>query len=229
MGGLSEKMPLVRMVFITGSLALAGLTIANGFFSKELILENGFLHGPAWAYWSMLVCAGITALYTARMISLVFYNQPAQLTPSHDARVAMRISLALLSIWTFTTWLLAGPFSQLLNDTLPFHDLHVNQTFEMVIEIFKSPETWLALLVILIGIGIWRFRTFLRGILNAFQPLSNFAKEGLGFDWANTQIVKGFQSIATVLRYTQTGVLSWNVAGILGGMVILIIILAWGA
>jgi NADH-quinone oxidoreductase subunit L len=229
MGGLGQKMPFVRTVFITGSLALAGLPIANGFFSKELILENGFSHGPAWAYWCMLICAGITALYTARMISLVFYNQPAHLTPSHDAPAAMRISLAILSVGTFTTWLLAGPFSQLLNDTLPFHDLHLNQTFEMVMEIFKSPETWVALLVIFIGIGIWRFRTALRALINVFQPLSNFAKEGLGFDWANAQIVRGFQSIATVIRYTQTGLLSWNVVGILGGLVILFIILAWGA
>jgi NADH-quinone oxidoreductase subunit L len=229
MGGLSEKMPFVRTVFIIGSLALAGLPIANGFFSKELILENGFAHGPGWAFWLMLIGAGITALYTARMISLVFYNKPAQMTPAHDAPSAMRVSLALLSIGTFTTWLLAGPFSKTLIETLPFHNLHLHQTFEMAIEIFTAPETWIALVVIFIGLGIWRFRTTLQSILDALRPLSNFAKEGLGFDWLNTKIIKGFQSVASVLRYTQTGILSWNVAGILGGLVILFIILAWGA
>ena len=41
MGGLGKKMPLVRNVFIIGSLALAGLPILNGFWSKELVLEAG--------------------------------------------------------------------------------------------------------------------------------------------------------------------------------------------
>jgi len=229
MGGLSEKMPFVRTVFIIGSLALAGLPIANGFFSKELILEEGFSMGPRWAYGCMLFVAGITALYTARMISLVFYNRPAHLTPTHDAPIAMRVSLALLSVGTFTTWLLAGPFSQLLVETLPFHNLHPTQTFEMALKIITTPETWLAIFVILLGIATWRFQTSLQTIINALRPVSNFARDGLGFDWVNVQIVKGFQSVATVFRYTQTGVLSWNIAGIIGGLVILFAILAWGA
>ncbi len=229
MGGLGEKMPFVRTVFIIGSLALAGLPIANGFFSKELILEDGFLHGPEWAFWCMLIGAGITALYTARMISLVFYNQPAQLKPAHDAPAAMRFSLAILSLGTFTTWTLAGPFSQILNETLPFHDLHHTQTFEMALEIFKAPQTWIALSVILVGIFTWRFHSPLKRLVEVLRPISNFIRGGLGFDWFNTQIVKGFQSLAIVFRYTQTGVLSWNVAGIMAGLVILFIILAWGA
>jgi NADH-quinone oxidoreductase subunit L len=136
MGGLSQKMPFVRTVFLIGSLALAGLPIANGFFSKELILEHGFLHGPGWAFWCMLIVAGITALYTSRMISLVFFNQPAQLKPSHDGFLAMRVSLTLLSAGTFTSWLLAGPLSQILNRTLPYHNLGDFQTLELAVETF---------------------------------------------------------------------------------------------
>jgi NADH-quinone oxidoreductase subunit L len=229
MGGLGQRMPFVRTVFIIGSLALAGLPIANGFFSKELILEDGFLHGPGWAFWCMLFGAGITALYTTRMIYLVFYNQPAQLEPTHDAPIAMRFSLATLAVGTFSTWLLAGPFSQMLKDTLPFHTIHQTRTLELTLEIFKTPQTWLALFVILVGIFTWRFHSALRGLLTGLRPISNFTRDGLGFDWVNAQIVKGIQAVATVFRYTQTGVLSWNVAGIMAGLVILFIILAWGA
>ena len=39
MGGLGRQMPLVRNVFIIGSLALAGLPLLNGFWSKELVLK----------------------------------------------------------------------------------------------------------------------------------------------------------------------------------------------
>jgi NADH-quinone oxidoreductase subunit L len=229
MGGLSKEMPFVRTVFIIGSIALAGLPIANGFFSKELILEGGYSNGPRWAFWCMLIGAGITALYTTRMISLVFYNHPAQLKPAHDAPLAMRFSLGVLSIGAFTTWLLAGPFSKILNETMPFHELNHTQNFELALEIFKTPQTWLAVFVILAGLFIWRLHPVLRTLLDVLRPLANFAKDGLGFDWVNAQIVKGFQSVATVIRYTQTGVLSWNVAGIVAGLVILFIILAWGA
>ena len=55
MGGLGRSMPFVRAVFIIGALALAGLPIANGFFSKELVLEEGLAHGPFWAYLGMVL------------------------------------------------------------------------------------------------------------------------------------------------------------------------------
>ncbi|NUN51651.1 MAG: AtpZ/AtpI family protein, partial [Planctomycetaceae bacterium] len=62
MGGLRREMPFVRTVFVIGALALAGLPFFNGFWSKELVLEDGLHDGPVWAYAGMLIAAGITAL-----------------------------------------------------------------------------------------------------------------------------------------------------------------------
>ena len=76
MGGLGKKMPFVRTVFVIGALALAGLPILNGFWSKELVLEDGLDEGPIWAYIVMLFGAGLTALYTFRMVWLVFFGKP---------------------------------------------------------------------------------------------------------------------------------------------------------
>ena len=67
MGGLGKQMPFVRIVLIIGALALAGIPILNGFWSKELILEAGYEGGPLWAWLVMLVGAGLTALYTFRL------------------------------------------------------------------------------------------------------------------------------------------------------------------
>ena len=64
MGGLGTQMPLVRIVMVIGGLALAGIPILNGFWSKELVLEAGHEGGPLWAWLVMLVGAGLTALYT---------------------------------------------------------------------------------------------------------------------------------------------------------------------
>jgi NADH-quinone oxidoreductase subunit L len=95
MGGLGKQMPFVRNVFILGALALAGLPILNGFWSKELILEVGLADGPIWAYVGMLLGAGMTAFYTLRMTWLVFFGEARD--PSlhvHGAGSAMKTSLA---------------------------------------------------------------------------------------------------------------------------------------
>ena len=60
MGGLGKHMPLVSAVMVIGSLALAGIPIVNGFWSKELVLEAGLAGGPAWT--GMVISAGLTAL-----------------------------------------------------------------------------------------------------------------------------------------------------------------------
>ena len=91
MGGLGRQMPFVRNAFIIGALALAGLPIANGFWSKELILETGLHEGPAWAYAGMLIGAGLTALYTFRMVWMVFMGEARGKGPAHDAPSAMRL------------------------------------------------------------------------------------------------------------------------------------------
>ena len=51
----------MRTVFIIGALALAGLPILNGFWSKELVLEAGLTGGPVWMLGVMIFSAGLTA------------------------------------------------------------------------------------------------------------------------------------------------------------------------
>src|SRR5512136_34260 len=119
MGGLGKQMPFVRNVFIVGALALAGLPILNGFWSKELVLEAGLKDGPTWAYVCMMVGAGLTACYTFRMVWLVFFGEARTRLHAHDATAAMRVSLALLAIGTLFSWQLAGPFGHFLEVTQP--------------------------------------------------------------------------------------------------------------
>jgi NADH-quinone oxidoreductase subunit L len=227
MGGLGSQMRFVRTTFIIGALALAGLPIANGFFSKELLLEAGLEHGPGWAYAGMLAGAGITALYTARLIWLVFFGKPGGIKPTHDALPAMRVSLSLLSVGTLTTWLLAGPFSRRLAETLPFHHLEVLTTLEMVSKVFLAPATWLAVAVVAVGVLLWLARGSLAGLTESLQPLARFADQGLGFEWLNQGTIGITQWLASTLRVTQTGQLNWNVAGIAAGLIIILAVLVW--
>jgi NADH-quinone oxidoreductase subunit L len=225
MGGLGKKMPFVRAAFVIGALGLVGLPIANGFFSKDLILEGGLTGGPFWLYGIMLFSVGLTAIYTVRMYTMVFTGDGHGRVPVHDGQPAMRVSLALLALGTLTTWLLAGPFGRMLAESLPFHSLETAGTLALVGQIFLNPATWLTLAVIAIGFGLWVER-------KTFAPLTRVLKRalssGLGFEWINDRIVNLTQSIARQFQRTQTGQLNWNVFAILGGLTVLLLVLVGG-
>jgi NADH-quinone oxidoreductase subunit L len=228
MGALGKQMPFVRNVFILGALGLAGLPIFNGFWSKELILEAGLTHGPIWAYVGMLLVAGMTAFYTLRMTWLVFFGEAREALHVHDAGPAMKVSLSLLAVGTLTTWLFAGPLSKLLQKTLPFHSIHSLNLSELAIEIFTTPAAYIALTVIALGLGIfWGFRKQAAGQAEAWLDI--VSRESFGFDWLNRQIAERTIQLGSVLQKTQTGVLSWNIVGILGALLAVLIFLVWRA
>jgi NADH-quinone oxidoreductase subunit L len=228
MGGLSKSMPFVRNTFIIGALALAGLPILNGFWSKEWILEAGLEGGPLWAYLGMLLGAGLTALYTFRMVWLVFFDPPLFPHHAHDAPSAMRVSLSLLAFGSLTSWLLAGPFGHLLAGSLPYHSLHAPATLEMIEDILLAPASWLAIAVVLTGLAFWWQRRRLGWLAGMLRAPASWAQASFGFEWINRQVVNGTQLTAQALRITQTGQLNWNVFGILIGLITVLAILASG-
>jgi NADH-quinone oxidoreductase subunit L len=83
MGGLARRLPLTFWPFLAGSVCLAGLPLTGGFFSKDAILaavwmKGGTLFGTL--YLLGLLTALLTAVYTFRMVYLVFGGP----TPSSD-------------------------------------------------------------------------------------------------------------------------------------------------
>ncbi len=227
MGGLGRQMPFVRNTFIVGGLALAGLPLVNGFWSKELILETG-ANGAPWAFVVMLIGVGLTAAYTIRVVWLVFFGEQHVAYPVHDAPMAMRIALSLLALGTLTTWLLAGPLNNLLQNTLPFHQMDTETTFELVSSILSSPVTWGALVVIALGLAAWHWRSHLTIISNRLRWVAHIAAADFGFEWLNRQMMWAAQRTAVALRRTQTGQLNWNVVGIVGGLAMVLLILMIG-
>jgi len=228
MGGLGKQMPFTRTTFLLGALGLAGLPIANGFFSKELILESGATHGPVWGYLGMLIGAGLTAYYSLRMVAMVFFGKPEEPAHGHDALPAMRFSLFVLAFCTLTTWSLAGGVGQMMEGSLPSHHLHGSGTWAIVTEVFTAPTTGFALGIIALGLAAWHWRSSLAWLIKPLRPLHTFVASGLGFEWINQQVINGIKGAAAALRKTQTGQLNFNVAGVVGGLAILLLILVWG-
>lgn len=228
MGGLGAKMPFIRNVFIIGALALAGLPIFNGFWSKELILEAGLKQGPFWAFGFMLLGAGLTAFYTIRMTWLVFFGMQGEPLHVHAIGKAVRIATGVLALGTLTTWLLAGPLSSLLAHDLHFSEGEPITTLMMTEEVLFAPGTWLALVVILAGAGFWVVLQHLLKTVSAPGWFNLLVNSSFGFEWLNYQVAKVVRKTSSALQKTQTGQMNWNILGIIGALLAVLAILAWG-
>jgi NADH-quinone oxidoreductase subunit L len=230
MGGLGRQMPVVRVVMIIGALALAGIPIVNGFWSKELVLEVGHEGGPAWAWAVMLFGAGLTALYTLRFVTMVFFGEPRGKAHVHDAGLAMKVALVPLALGTLTTWLLAGDFAHFLGSAVPeAHGEHaVQSTGALLTHIATAPATAIALAVVALGLCCWWQRERLAGAARGLAGVATMATNNFGFEAINRGVVNVTQGAAESLRSTQPGVLNWNVMAILVGLVVVLAILALG-
>ena len=229
MGGVGKKLPFVKWVFIIGALALAGIPILNGFWSKELILEGGLKDGPLWLYVLMLLVAGLTALYTVRCVWMVFFGEPRSEYHTHTTGLPMKIALAPLALAALVSWLAAGRFSVLLGEkSLPFHAIEPLPLKELFREVLSIP-TIIALVVIAVGILLWFLRGKLDGFISGLKSIRWAAENSFGFEALNDAVVKVTNSTAEMLRQTQTGLLNWNVLGIVASVIILFAILILGA
>jgi NADH-quinone oxidoreductase subunit L len=87
MGGLKKYLPVTFATMMIGTLAIAGIVPLSGFFSKDEILFQAFVHNKA--IWIVaVVTAFMTAFYMYRLMSMTFfggYRGPAWETASHAA------------------------------------------------------------------------------------------------------------------------------------------------
>ncbi len=100
MGGLRKKMPLVFYTFLAGAASLSALPLVTaGFFSKDLILSETFASpsGGTILWIAGIIGAGLTGLYTFRMVFITFYGK-AKTEPTGDKSPLMNIPLITLAI-----------------------------------------------------------------------------------------------------------------------------------
>jgi NADH-quinone oxidoreductase subunit L len=86
MGGLKRFMPYTHITFLIGSLALVGIPIFAGFWSKDSIISSALADGGVLG-WTLLVgaLAGVllTGLYTFRLYYIVFHGEPSAFVLEH--------------------------------------------------------------------------------------------------------------------------------------------------
>ena len=78
MGGLYKKIPQTYVLMWIGSLALAGIPLFAGYYSKDMILEADFArmgHVAHFAWVLGVAAAFLTAFYSWRMIFMTFHGK----------------------------------------------------------------------------------------------------------------------------------------------------------
>jgi NADH-quinone oxidoreductase subunit L len=73
MGGLARRMPQTTIVFIVGTLSLAGIPLFGGFLSKEEILGGVWAGGLVGPFVLLMLVAFLTAFYMFRVVFLAFF------------------------------------------------------------------------------------------------------------------------------------------------------------
>ena len=89
MGGLKKELPITYWTFLVGTLAIAGVPLLSGFFSKDEILWKTFEHGHT-VLWALAVLAAfLTATYMFRLLYMAFFGErrhaPAAAAHAHGA------------------------------------------------------------------------------------------------------------------------------------------------
>ncbi|MBI2785687.1 MAG: NADH-quinone oxidoreductase subunit L [Legionella longbeachae] len=105
MGGLWNKMPITYVTFVIGSLALCAFPPFSGFYSKDTIIEAAQLSqipGSSYAYFCVVLGAGVTALYTFRSLFMTFHGKPRMdehtLSHVHESPWVVWLPLVVLAI-----------------------------------------------------------------------------------------------------------------------------------
>lgn len=211
MGGLRKKLPATWWTFLAGAGALAALPLVTaGFYSKDMILWHAWAgeSGNRWLWAAGFLGAFLTAIYTFRMLFIVFFGE-AKTEVHHRPGRTITVPLAILAVLSLVGGFLETPhslghvtlFSHFMSTALPHGDIHGSMGTEILLQILTT-------LLVFVGIGI-AYRLYLKEPQRAErltatplgENLRRFFESGLGFDALyNALLVKPFYSLAALSK-----------------------------
>jgi NADH-quinone oxidoreductase subunit L len=142
MGGLRKRMPEVFITFLAGAAALSALPLVSaGFFSKDAILWYSWSSaGGSSILWFMaLVGAFITALYSTRLMLVVFWGEMKTHIHEQPAR-GMVVPLIILAFFSITAGFIEWPHNMV---HLSLFSDHVQQVLPATVMKQDLPSEWL--------------------------------------------------------------------------------------
>ena len=99
MGGLRERMPKTYWTFLIGTMALCGVPLFSGFFSKEAILAAA-LENSILLFLVAVFVALLTTFYMTRLFVVAFMGEPrsAQAEHAKESPAVMTVPLLVLAV-----------------------------------------------------------------------------------------------------------------------------------
>jgi NADH-quinone oxidoreductase subunit L len=119
-GGLRKVLPVTHVAFLAGALALAGIPVFSGFWSKDAVLESALEAGHSARFGTVylvlfgvaLVTALMTAFYTFRAYFRTFWGELRMPEGAHPHEPwVMALPLIILAIGALAVGIVAEPFT----------------------------------------------------------------------------------------------------------------------
>jgi NADH-quinone oxidoreductase subunit L len=109
MGGMWNYLPQTRIHGLVGALALGGLPLLSGFWSKDAILAASYEYSPL-LWFVMLATAALTALYSMRWFVLVFLGKYRGHEHPHESPAVMTWPNHLLTLGSLFAGFVGLPY-----------------------------------------------------------------------------------------------------------------------
>jgi NADH-quinone oxidoreductase subunit L len=129
MGGLRKSMKWTFIMMTLASVALAGIYPLAGFFSKDAILEVGFVEHHYVIYTVLLLTAGMTAFYSFRLVALIFHGEERYKVfgfHPHEAYKFVLIAMSPLAILAVIAGSFKSTYFDMVTKILPNTEYHIH-------------------------------------------------------------------------------------------------------
>lgn len=159
MGGLRKHLPWTHALMWIGSLALAGVPVFAGYYSKDMIIEAAYaatMPVGNYAFAMGVAAAFLTAFYSGRLLFMTFYGAPRAsdevMSHVHEAPKVMLIPLVILALGAiFSGMLFAESF--IGHDYESFWGEALFVAGPNILEEAHHVPLWVKLLPVLMGAG----------------------------------------------------------------------------
>lgn len=99
MGGLNKKLKVTHITFFIGALAISGVPLLSGFFSKDEILMSAYVNGNLMFFIIALITSLLTAFYMFRLYFMVFTGEyRGNEKHIHESKQVMTLPMIVLAV-----------------------------------------------------------------------------------------------------------------------------------
>lgn len=192
-GGVGRQMKFTGTCYLIGTLALCGIPILNGFWSKDLIIGAATENGNMLGLVLLVLAAILTVAYSFRAYYLVFCGERTG-AHVHDPGPAAKIPLGILAVGALTSWLAVGQISGLTEHSGV--EMHALSLGELISHTISSVAVVYSLAAIVIGLLIFYLaKDTGKAIENGSPALFGVLRSGYGFDDFYLVIFHGVRAI----------------------------------